>query len=57
MHQTATKNREFKPASVNYMLAGFFIAQDIAQSMSKDMERMMNLMIKSILEGMSYERK
>lgn len=42
--------------SNNYSLK-FLIAEEIATSMSKDMEIMMNFMVKSILEMMLYGRK
>lgn len=35
----------------------FFIAHDVTTNMSKDMERMMSFMVKSIMEGILYGRK
>lgn len=35
----------------------FIIAQDVTTNMGKDVERMMNLMVKSIMEGILHGRK
>lgn len=55
-------NDKFLPVSFssknsNWWKLKFFMAQDITMTIDKDMEMMLNLMVKYILEGILDERK